>query len=231
ILSTIMMNAIAVQGMNYLLREPMIDPDQLEAASRIPQTARLSAAFDLPRLVPTRLHLGTGLAIIAAFLVFIFLWRTIVGYRIRAVGLNPDASRYAGINVPRNIVLSLLLSGAFCGLAGAIQIYGLHHRMFTDGSATGFTGSAGFNGIVVALFGQLHPLGAIPASFLFGALIVGANKLQRVMQVPSSFIIALNGLVVVFVVGADYWRRRFARRREAEVVSEELETSEAEVPT
>jgi ABC-type uncharacterized transport system permease subunit len=107
----------------------------------------------------------------------------------------------------------------------------LHHRMFTDGSATGFTGSAGFNGIVVALFGQLHPLGAIPASFLFGALIVGANKLQRVMQVPASFIIALNGLVVVFVVSADYWRRRIARRREAEIVSEEISTSEVEVPT
>jgi ABC-type uncharacterized transport system permease subunit len=231
ILSTIMMNAIAVQGMNYLLKEPMIDPVQLEAASRIPQTARLSAAFDLPRLVPTRLHLGTALAVIAAFLVFIFLWRTVVGYRIRAVGLNSSASRYAGINVPRNIVLALALSGAFCGLAGAIQVYGLHHRMFTDGSATGFTGSAGFNGIVVALFGQLHPLGAIPASFLFGALIVGANKLQRVMQVPASFIIALNGLVVVFVVSADYWRRRIARRREAEIVSEEISTSEVEVPT
>ena len=231
ILSTIMMNAIAVQGMNFLLKDAMIDPVQLEAASRIPQTARLSAAFDLPRLVPTRLHLGTGLAIIAAILVFIFLWRTVVGYRIRAVGMNASASRYAGINVPRNIVLALALSGAFCGLAGAIQVFGLHHRMFTDGSATGFTGSAGFNGIVVALFGQLHPLGAIPASFLFGALIVGANKLQRVMQVPSSFIIALNGLVVVFVVSADYWRRRMARRREAEVVSEELTSSEAEVPT
>jgi simple sugar transport system permease protein len=231
ILSTIMMNAIAVQMMNYLLSGPLIDPVQLEAASRIPQTARLNAVFDLPRLVPTRLHLGTGLAIIAAFLVFIFLWRTVIGYRIRAVGLNSNASRYAGINVPRHIVLSLLLSGAFCGLAGAIQIYGLHHRMFTDGSATGFTGSAGFNGIVVALFGQLHPLGAIPASFLFGALIVGANKLQRVMQVPSSFIIALNGLVVVFVVSADYWRRRLARRREAEAVGEMLDSTEAEVPT
>lgn len=229
ILSTIMMNAIAIQGMNYLLREPMIDPVQLEAASRIPQTARLSAAFDLPRLVPTRLHLGTGLAIIAAFFVFIFLWRTVVGYRIRAVGLNPDASRYAGVNVRTHIVLAMLLSGALCGLAGAIQIYGLHHRMFTDGSATGFTGSAGFNGIVVALFGQLHPLGAIPASFLFGALLVGANKLQRVMQVPSSFVVALNGLVVVFVVSADYWRRRLARRREAEEVGEITAQSEVEV--
>lgn len=213
ILSTIMMNAIAVQFMNYLLRDPLLDPDQFNAASKIPQTARLVQAFDLPRLVPTRLHLGAGIAVVLAILVYLFLWRTSIGYRIRAVGLNPDASRYAGIDVKRYIVLSLLLSGAFVGLGGAIQILGVHHRMFTDGSAMGFTGSAGFNGIVAALFGKLHPIGTIPASFLFGALLVGANKLQRVMQVPSAFIIALNGLVVVFVVSSEIWSRRRSRRR------------------
>jgi simple sugar transport system permease protein len=213
ILSTIMMNQIAVQGMNYLLRGPMIDPVQLEAASKIPQTARLAKVFDLPRLVPTRLHLGAALAVLIAFLVYIFLWRTTTGYRIRAVGLNPDASRYAGIPVKRYIVLALLLSGAFAGLAGATQVFGVHHRMFTDGSATGFTGGAGFNGIVAALFGQLHPIGTIPASFLFGALLVGANKMQRAVQVPSAFITALNGLVVVFVVSSEFWRRRRARER------------------
>jgi ABC-type uncharacterized transport system permease subunit len=85
--------------------------------------------------------------------------------------------------------------------------------MITDGSATGFTGSAGFNGIVAALFGQLHPLGTIPASFLFGALLVGANKLQRVMQVPSALIIALNGLVVIFVVSSEIWRHRRELKR------------------
>jgi simple sugar transport system permease protein len=85
--------------------------------------------------------------------------------------------------------------------------------MFTDGTAAGFTGSAGFNGIVAALFGQLHPIGTIPASLLFGALLVGANKLQRVAQVPGALITALNGLVVVFVVSSEIWRRRNARRR------------------
>jgi general nucleoside transport system permease protein len=231
ILSTIMMNQIAVQGMNFLLRDWMIDPVQLEAASRIPQTARLAIAYDLPRLVPTRLHLGAGLAVIAAVLVFIFLWRTTIGYRIRAVGLNPHASRYAGIKVPRYIVLSLLLSGAFAGLAGAIQVYGVHHRMFTDGSLTGFTGSAGFNGIVAALFGQLHPLGTIPASFLFGALLVGANAMQRAVQVPSALIIALNGLVVVFVVSSDIWRRRRSRQRMREIVEEVRKPAEVEAVT
>lgn len=213
ILSTIMMNAIAVQLMNFMLSGPMIDPEQANRASMIPQTARLSAAYDLPRLVPTRLHLGALIAVVLAVVVFILLWRTTLGYRIRAVGQNPNASRYAGIDVKRQIVLALLLSGAFAGLAGAIQVYGVNHRMITDGSATGFTGSAGFNGIVAALFGQLHPLGTIPASFLFGALLVGANKLQRVMQVPSALIIALNGLVVIFVVSSEIWRRRRELKR------------------
>lgn len=223
ILSTVMMNAIAVQAMNYLLRGPMIDPAQMELASRIPQTAALPQAFRLPRLVPTRLHLGTAIAVVLAVVVYILLWRTTLGYRIRAVGENPDASRYGGIHVNRHVVVALLLSGAFAGLAGAVQVFGLNYRMITDGSATGFTGSAGFNGIVAALFGQLHPLGTIPASFLFGALLVGANKLQRAMQVPSAFIIALNGLVVVFVVSSEIWRRRRQRRRliEARTAAEE----------
>jgi simple sugar transport system permease protein len=144
------------------------------------------------------------------------------------VGQNPDASRYAGISVKRYIVLSLLLSGAFAGLAGAVQVYGVHHRMFTDGSAAGFTGSAGFNGIVAALFGKLHPIGTIPASYIFGSLLVGANKLQRAVQVPSAFIVALNGLVVVFVVASDIISRRLARRRAIAVEVETHELSDGE---
>lgn len=228
ILSTIMMNMIAVQGMNFLLRGPMMDPIQVEEGSFIPQTARFSLATDLPRLIPTRLHAGSALAVILAVLVYIFLWRTTIGYRIRAVGLNPNASRVAGIPVKRYMMLSLLLSGALVGLGGSVQVLGLHHRMFTDGSATGFTGSAGFNGIVAALFGRLHPLGTIPASFLFGAMLVGANKMQRAVQVPSALITALNGLIVVFVVSSEIWRRRRARRRESaastEMVAPQMET-------
>lgn len=226
ILSTIMMNAIAVQLMNFMLSGPMIDPIMSSQDSQIPQTARLSTAFDLPRLVPTRLHLGALIAVVLAFLVYLLLWRTTLGYRIRAVGQNPFASRYAGIDVKRQIVMALLLSGAFAGLAGATQVFGVNHRMITDGSATGFTGSAGFNGIVAALFGQLHPIGTIPASFLFGALLVGANKMQRVVQVPSAMIIALNGLVVVFVVSSEIWRRKREQKRR----TEELAVIEEGVP-
>lgn len=221
ILSTVMMNAIAVQLMNFMLRGPMIDPSQAQLASKIPQTARLIEAFRLARWVPTRLHLGALIAVVLAILVYILLWRTTLGYRIRAVGQNPHASRYAGINVKRYIVISLLLSGAFAGLAGAIQVYGVNYRMITDGSSSGFTGSAGFNGIVAALFGLLHPIWSIPASILFGALLVGANSMQRVVQVPSALVTALNGLVVVFVVSSEILRRRRQRGRLAATKEDE----------
>ena len=213
ILSTVMMNAIAVQLMNFFLTGPMIDPSQAKIASQIPQTARLEEIYRLPRLAPTRLHLGALIAVILAFLVYILLWRTTLGYRIRAVGQNAFASRYAGIKVKRYIVLAMLLSGALSGLAGAVQVYGVNYRMITDGSATGFTGSAGFNGIVAALFGQLHPILTIPASILFGALSVGANTMQRTVQIPSALIMALNGLVVVFVVSSEIWRKNRQRKR------------------
>jgi simple sugar transport system permease protein len=214
ILSTIMLNYIAAYGMNYLLRGPIMDPLQIELGSFIPQTTRLTHVVDLPRLVPTRLHFGTIVAVVFAILVYIFLWRTTIGFRIRMIGQNIQASRASGINVQKYMVLAFILSGALVGLGGAIEVLGVHHRLFTDGSVSGFTGSAGFNGIVAALFGQLHPIGTIPASLLLGALLTGANKMQRVVQIPSALIGALNGLIVLFVVGSEYLRRRQTRRVE-----------------
>jgi ABC-type uncharacterized transport system permease subunit len=210
VLSTVMLNAIAVQLMNFLLRGALIDPTELANAIRIPQTQRFPLAADLPRLVPTRLHLGIAIGVAVAILVYLLLWRTTVGYRIRAVGLNLFASRYAGINVNRYQVLAMTLSGALAGLGGAVEVLGVNHRLFTDGSATGFTGNAGFNGIVAALFGGLHPIGTLPAAFFFGALLVGANSLQRTVQVPSAFVTTLDGLVVIFVVASQRWSRRTA---------------------
>ena len=209
ILSTIMMNQIAIQLSNYLLRGPMIDPKEIEAGTRIAQSALLPTQVWLTRLVPrTLLHSGAIIAVVLAVLVYIFLWRTTIGYRIRAVGLNPDAARYAGIQVPTYQMLALVLGGAFAGVAGAVEVMGVQHRMLE-----GLSGGYGFSGIVAALFGKLHPLGAIPASILFGGLLVGADKMQRATQVPSSLITALLGLVVLFVVGADIYARRRARRR------------------
>ena len=210
ILSTIMLNIVAIQIMNFLLRGPMIDPKEVERGTRIPQTERLSENADLPFLVDgTRLHLGVLVAVAAAVYAWVLLWRTPLGFRLRAVGHSPAAAHAAGIPVKRSIVTALALSGALAGLAGAILVFGSEaHRMGTDGSAAGFTGAAGFNGIVAALFGNLHPLWVITSAYLFGGLLTGATKLQRVLQVPAALAVALNGIVVVFVVSSGKVRQR-----------------------
>ncbi|MGB5758354.1 MAG: ABC transporter permease [Acidimicrobiales bacterium] len=213
ILSTIMLNLVAVQVMNYLLRGPMIDPGEL-TGSRIPQTERLTDNAALPILLPgTRLHLGVLIAVLAAVAAYIMLWRTPLGFRLRAVGHNPDAARASGISVERNIVTAMAISGSLSGLAGAILVFGSESlRMVTDGSTAGFTGAAGFNGIVAALFGGLHPLWTIPSAFLFGSLLTGANNLQRALQIPSPLAVALNGIVVIFVVSSGRLRTWIERR-------------------
>lgn len=253
ILSTIMMNAIAVQIGFFLLRGPMIDPAEVEAGTNIPHSARTPRVTDLPRstdiaqslgftetsndleltglgkeiyglfVEPTRFHIGFLIALIMAVLVYILLWRTTIGYRIRAVGLNPHAARYAGINVPGYMTLSMALSGAFAGLAGTVEILGLHHRMFEPLSVSA---GYGFSGIVVALFGKLHPLGAIPSAILFGGLLVGGDKMQRAVQVPQVLVTALMGLIILFVVSSDIWSRRRASRRV--IATSQRETAERE---
>lgn len=235
ILSTIMLNQIAVQLMNFMLNGPLLDPAEV-GLNHVPKTARIVEAAQLPRLtIPlpalfgaenielfarTRLHWGLMIAIVFAILTYILLWRTSIGYRIRAVGLNDRASRYAGISVKRYTVLAMFLSGGFAGLAGIVQVLGLQYRLQTDGSPAGFTASAGFNGIVAALFGGLNPLGALPASVFLGGLLVGAQKMQREVGVSASLITAINGIIVIFVVSSQIFvARRRARRRVVEVES------------
>jgi general nucleoside transport system permease protein len=209
ILSTVMMNAIALQLLNWLLRGPLMDPAGVKAGTFLPQSQRLPDNVWLPRVPQTLLHFGLVIAIILAIGVYIFLWRTTIGYRIRAVGLNPDASRYAGIPVPSYQALALTLAGGFAGLAGVVEVIGVQHRLMG-----GITSGYGFTGIVAALFGGLHPLGLIPASWLFGALLVGGDSMQRAVQVPSALVGTLLGLIVLFVVGSNYLSRRWAIRRQ-----------------
>lgn len=249
ILSTIMLNQIAVHGMNYLLKGILLDPTE-EGVNAIPKTARIPEHAELPRFAftlpdpiadvlktlgivstpevfeRTRLHYGFILAIVLGVVVYVFLWRTTIGYRIRAVGQNERAAKYAGINVKQNMLLSMFLAGGFAGLAGAVQVLGLQYRLQTDGSAGGFTGNAGFNGIVAALFGGLHPVGTIPAATFFGGLLVGAQKLQRTVQVSSSLITVINGLVVIFVVSSQIFVKRRAKRRVSDAAESNAQVSQ-----
>ncbi|MDR2137038.1 MAG: ABC transporter permease [Synergistaceae bacterium] len=198
ILSTVMLNYIATQVYTYLLRAPLIDPQELAYGTGIPQTAQLARNAWLERLIPgMRLHTGLIYAVLIAVLIYLLLWKTTLGYRMRACGAEPLAARYAGMKVERCLVLAMLMAGGLAGLAGAVELCGVHRRALESLSA-----GYGFSGIVVALFGGLHPLGIIPASALFGLLIVGADMMQRAVTIPAHIILAIQGLIILAVVSS-----------------------------
>ena len=198
ILSTVMLNYIAAQLYTFLLRGPMIDPAELTTGSGTPQSMRLPRAAWLDRLVPgTRLHTGLVVALVLAVLVWLLLWRTTFGFRMRAAGAGSKAARYAGIHVERSLVIAMLFAGGFAGVAGAVEVAGVHHRAIEAISA-----GYGFAGIVVALFGGLHPAGIVPAAVFFGLLLVGADMTQRSAGVPANMILVLQGVIILAIVSA-----------------------------
>ncbi|MFI5281763.1 MAG: ABC transporter permease, partial [Candidatus Dormibacterales bacterium] len=141
ILSTIMLNLVAVQFMNYMLSGPLVAKSGYAIGGLIPQTQLLSPNSWLPTLAEgTQLHLGVVIAVALAIAVYVLLWRTSFGFRIRAVGLSREASQYAGMSVKPTITAAMTLAGALSGVAGAMLVFGsISHRMVTDGSLTGFT--------------------------------------------------------------------------------------------
>ena len=223
ILSTIMLNLVAVQVMNYLLSGPMINKSQSFAITGlIPQTKLLSQNAWLPTIVGgTQLNLGVVIAVAVAAVVYLLLWHTGFGFRLRAVGLSRDAAAYAGMPVRRTIVYAMLLSGACCGIGGAVLVFGsISHRMVTDGSLTGFTGNDGFNGIVVGLFGGLNPLWSVLSAYLFGGLLIGGTAMQAAIGVPTDLVTTIEGLVVIFVVSIDYLRVSARIKEEAKLLAQ-----------
>jgi len=213
ILSTVMLNYIAAQLYGFLLRGPMIDPGELQTGSGTPQSLRLPKTAWIDRIIPgTRLHWGLLLAVILAGLVYVLLWRTTWGFKMRAAGAEAKAARYGGIKVESCILAAMMLSGAFAGFAGAVEVTAVHRRAI-EGISSGY----GFSGIVVALFGGLHPAGIIPSAFFFGLLLIGADMTQRAMSVPANMVLVLQGAFILSIISAKtyaadpYARDRFSR--------------------
>lgn len=190
IIVTVMLNYIIQFIMSYLLIGPMNDPN-----SAYPQTMSFAETTYFPKLFDTKLHIGLIVALVAAFLVYVLLWKTPLGYEIRSIGVNPVAGKYKGINVSRTILITMLLSGALAGLGGGTEISGIHHRLRLDISA-----GYGFTGILVAMMGQLNPFGAILAAIFFGALINGSYLMQIKSQVPVSLVHTIQGVILFFLV-------------------------------
>jgi general nucleoside transport system permease protein len=143
----------------------------------------------------TRITLAPLLGIVAIVIIYYLLFHTTTGYRARAVGVNPEAARYMGINVGRTIITTALISGALAGLAGAMEILGSQHRVIPN-----FLLNAGFEGIPVAMIGQLNPFGVGLSALFFGALRAGANRMQIISGVPVYLVFVIQALAILFAI-------------------------------
>jgi general nucleoside transport system permease protein len=190
VVTTIMMNYISYRLSDWLLNGPM------KAPGFRPLTPVIENAAMLPRFFPLPIRFNWGFVLALAMVAFVYwlLFKTTIGFEIRAVGANPDGARYAGMNIVKNFVIAMTLSGALAGLAGAVQVLGVDHWV-----GQGFSAGYGFDSIAIALLGQSHPLGVALAALLWGTLRSGATNMQLAAGVPIEIISIIQGLVVVFV--------------------------------
>lgn len=200
VITTIMFNFIASSLMVYLLVD-VLKP----AGSMAPQTRTFVDGGQLPKLDwllgafgldigGAPFNLSFLVALVAAFIVWVIIWRTRLGYEIRTMGHSPTAARYAGIRANRIIIITMMLSGALAGMMALNPIMGDQHRMQLD-----FVSGAGFVGIAVALMGRSHPAGIIPAAILFGMLYQGGAEISFEMpQISRDMIVIIQGLVILF---------------------------------
>ena len=192
VINTIMFNYIALLIVSFLLNGPMKDPSPTNMLARTPQIAE--SARIAPIFAGLRVHWGLFLAFLAAFAVWFLLRRTALGFEIRTTGANREAAEYAGINDRRVMVLTLGLSGLLAGLAGAVEVTGLHYRHDVS-----YSSGYGFDAIAIALLGRNQPLGVVLAAFLFGAMRNGASRMQFVAQIPVDIISVVQAFILLFV--------------------------------
>jgi len=194
IITTLMMNYIAIYWVDYLVYGPWKDPN----GYGFPLTAQFAPNTWLPKIPDTRIHLGLLLGLVLAAVTWVVLFKTRWGYEIRVTGLNPRAALYAGMNTTRNICLVMLISGALAGLAGVSEVAGIQHRL-----QHGFSPDYGYSAIIVAWLARLNPWAILPAGFFFGGLMVGGDQLQISIGLPVSFTYILQGAVLFFILGGE----------------------------
>lgn len=193
---TIMLNYTALHSTNAIIR--LVLTDHQDTTDAVPATASLASGW-LEELTDfSRLHYGLFIALFAALIMWFIIERTTIGYEMKSAGFNPHASRYAGMNVKKNIVLSMAISGAFAGLAGAMEGLGTFGYMSVQ---SGFT-HLGFDGIAVALLGVNSALGVVLAAILFGALKVGALNMPTQAGVPDELVDIIIALIILFVASS-----------------------------
>ncbi|MFH1183602.1 MAG: ABC transporter permease [Chloroflexota bacterium] len=201
IISTLMLNYIAVAWVNFWIFAVWTEGG-FQMSPTFPNNAWLPRLLDYAKSVPAfaglTTHLGLLLGIIAAVILWVLVFRSRWGYEIRLIGDNPRAARYAGIDIRRNAVLAMMVSGALAGLGGMSEVTGVVHRLQTSPLAAGY----GFTGIIVAWLAKLNPLVIIIVSVLFGALILAGREIQ-----PSGVPKMIQGIILVCLIASDFFLR------------------------
>lgn len=217
VINTIMMNWIGYALTNYLVVNTFREKGVIYP---LPQTAKLPSSATLPKLfsifqkiginIPESNPLNSSLiiAVLAIIFTYYLLWKTKLGYEIRALGLNPHASENAGINPQKIILLSMLISGALAGLASINDVLGYRYRFLDN-----FTHGMGFTGIAVALLGKNHPIGIIFSALLFGALDRMAIGMDVFTHIPREIISVLQAIIILTIVVTNEVVIRFLKRR------------------
>ncbi len=195
---TVMLNFVALFLAEYLATGPWTDPVAGEAI-----TVPIPSAADLPRLLPGGGHAGIVLAVPIAIGLSVWLLRTRGGFEFRAAGANPLAARFGGVRLVRIGVIALVVAGALGGLAGAIEVTGVHSRLLT-----GLTPNFGYISVLVAVLARRSPVATIPVAFGFAVLIVGADSLQRSVDLPASAALVFQAVVVVTILAFETARGR-----------------------
>jgi ABC-type uncharacterized transport system permease subunit len=212
VITTIMLNYVAYYLLDYALRsDAFLRPGRNDPISKpVLESARLPD-FTIGDLT---LHLGLFMALAAAWLVWWLFGRSTIGFRLRAVGANPNAARYAGMGVGATYVLAMVLAGGLAGLAGTTNILGRESFSLTGG----YYRELGFDGIAVALLGRANPIGVLAAALLFGIMRSGSTGMQAQTSTPVDIIVVIQALIIAFVAAPDLVRAiyRVRARREAE---------------
>lgn len=195
VITTLMMNYVSFWLIAYLVSGPFKSPQ-----SELPVTSILDVSARFIKIWPgTRLHLGFVITIVFVPLIYLLLYKFSLSYKIRAVGESEKAARYGGINVPRTLLITAIISGGLAGLAGMNETIGINHYLPQN-----FTPGFGWNAIIVALIGGLRPINVTIAAILFSAMITGAETMQRTAAVPSPLVSIIQALLVIFVLGSKF---------------------------
>lgn len=196
-ITTLMLNYVAILFSNYLIYGPWKDPQ----GYNFPLTAMFPTSAILPSLGNTRVHYGLFFGLVATVILYIVLWHTKWGYEIRVIGESPVAAKYAGMNIIKNILVVMFISGGLAGLAGMSEVSGISQRL-QPGLSPGY----GYTAIIVAWLARLNPFTMIGVSFLFGGLLVGGYTMQT-SGLPAAMVSMLQGAILFFVLGGEMFTR------------------------